>query len=96
MEGGQVHLRKSAGYGLISVNQIIHFFSVKEAAESLNTLLMELIEELDDTPTPASGTPSQESQSGEITSDNKEIIVSQKGEVTSSNGEEADIDSEDM
>ncbi|XP_053402686.1 protein VAC14 homolog [Mercenaria mercenaria] len=71
--------------------------NVKEAAESLNTLLMELIEDLDDTPTPAVGTPSQESQSGEITSNSTtEITVSQTGEVTSTNGEEAETDIADM
>lgn len=61
--------------------------NVKEAAEVLNQSLMDLIEDLDDTPTPAVGTPSQESQQGDSTpSKTKEITVTQRGEVTSING----------
>lgn len=59
---------------------------------------MELIEDLDDTPTPAAGTPSQERrQPGEITSDRSmEITVSQTGEVTSTSKEEVENDVVDM
>ncbi|KAL4234817.1 PtdIns(3 5)P(2) sythesis regulation factor [Mactra antiquata] len=55
--------------------------NVKEAAESLNVLLMDLIKEPDDTPT-----PNEENQSEEIT--DKVISVSQTGEVTSTGTEE--------
>lgn len=43
--------------------------SVREAAESLNLVLMELIEDLDDRPTPAVRTPSVESGAGEVIGD---------------------------
>ncbi|WAR12261.1 VAC14-like protein [Mya arenaria] len=57
--------------------------SVREAAESLNRVVMELIEEVDDNPTPAQ-TPSQESTQGQTTPENiREVIFTSKGEVTS-------------
>ena len=55
-----------------SWNCVFEFcFSVKEAAEGLNAVLMNLIDELDDNPTPAVGTPADskvESGEGEVTS----------------------------
>jgi len=63
----------------------LHYFSVREAAESLNLAVMELIEEVDDNPTPAQ-TPSQESSQestpGEMIPA-REVIFTAKGEVTS-------------
>lgn len=46
--------------------------SVKEAAEGLNAVLMNLVDEVDDNPTPAIGSPSDsrvESKQGEVTND---------------------------
>lgn len=60
---------------------------MKEAAKSLNKVLMELIDDVDDNPTPSAvGTPSdsQEGQSGEVTATDvsREVTVTAKGEVT--------------
>ena len=47
------------------------YCSVKEAAEGLNAALMNLIDELDDNPTPMVGSPAdkKESDQGEVISD---------------------------
>lgn len=64
--------------------------SVREAAESLNHVLLELIEDLDDRPTPASGTPSRENP-GEGNGDNQVNRDTGKEEVTSKSQTNIDL-----
>ena len=63
---------------------------MREAAEGLNYAVMDLIDKLDDNPTPAIGSPSDQSQFSKqresTPGDPREVLVTPKGDVVC-NGE---------